>query len=123
MSLSSDNSLRSGQGQYRTSTMIDTLAIVKMLRKAGFSEEQAEAQANVISYSIDNTAVTEVKLLETEKRLEDKINLVRNEIHETEKRLENKIHETEKRLEDKINQVKIELKDEIHQVSNKLLYA
>lgn len=52
-----------------TTTVFDTLAYAKKLKAAGFTEEQAEVQAEGIAEIIDEKLATKKDLLELEERL------------------------------------------------------
>lgn len=53
--------------------MLDTLRYSKRLQSAGFSQEQAEAQAEALRDEISESVVTREQLASTEQRLDAKI--------------------------------------------------
>lgn len=55
-------------------TTFDTLMYSKKLKHAGFTEEQAEIQAEAIKELIDDKLATKHDLKQTEERLTNKIN-------------------------------------------------
>ena len=55
-------------------TTFDTLMYSKKLKQAGFTEEQAEIQAEAIKELIDDKLATKHDLKQTEERLTNKIN-------------------------------------------------
>jgi hypothetical protein len=52
-----------------TALAIDTLRYMKRLKAAGFTEEQAEVQAEALAEAIRDTLVTKIDLVDTETRL------------------------------------------------------
>ncbi len=52
-----------------TTLAIDTLRYMKRLKAAGFTEEQAEVQAEALAEAIRDTLVTKIDLVDTETRL------------------------------------------------------
>lgn len=52
-----------------TALAIDTLAITKRLTSSGYSQQQAEAQAEILAEVIDKQLVTKADLKELEYRL------------------------------------------------------
>jgi hypothetical protein len=88
--------------------ILDTHAWVKRLKDAGFTEEQAEAGVSLVTEALASrleTLTTKQDLKETEPRLEAKLK-------ETEARLEAKLKDTEVRLEAKFKGTEADLKDE-----------
>lgn len=98
-------------------SMFNTHAVVKRLQQAGFTEQQAEVQAEVLyEFVTENLATkddldrlrvaTQTDLRQTEERLH-------HEITETATQLDRKIGETEERLDHKIEQLRLETKADI----------
>ena len=52
-----------------TTLAIDTLRYMKRLKAAGFTEEQAEVQAEALAEAIRDSLVTKADLVDTETRL------------------------------------------------------
>ena len=75
--------------------MFDTHSSFTRLKRAGFTDQQAEAQTDILRDLVDGRLATKRDLQELEARLESKIK-------ELETRLESKIKELEARLESKI---------------------
>ncbi|MES2141788.1 MAG: hypothetical protein V4471_02740 [Pseudomonadota bacterium] len=69
----------------------DTLTWVKKLEKAGIPPQQAEAQVNLVFQTIDGNACTKRDLLESEGRVEVKLK-------DTESKLELKIEEVRREV-------------------------
>ncbi len=90
----------------------DTLSYAKKLVAAGFTQEQAEVQAETFLSIVQDQLVSKRDLKEVEKTLEFKIETVRRETENVRKELK----ETEKRLELKIETVKKDLKVDIEKV-------
>jgi len=55
-------------------TTFDTLQYAKKLKEAGFTEQQAEVQAEAIKELIDDKLATKHDLKQTEERLTNRIN-------------------------------------------------
>ena len=89
---------------------LDTLAYARKLREAGFSEQQAEGQAEALSAAMTDTLATRQDVLalgqnlrEVEVRLSGaiagEILSVRHDMRELEMRLRHEMRETESRME------------------------
>ena len=63
-----------------SATTFDTLTYAKLLQEAGFTIQQAEAQAEALRAVVDQNLATKQDLKEMEIRLNHKIELVRREI-------------------------------------------
>lgn len=74
--------------------MFDTLVYAKRLREAGFTEAQAEAQAEALSAVIDQNLATKQDLKELEARLEFRM----KELEFRMKELESRMKELEFRI-------------------------
>ena len=61
-------------------TSFDTLTYAKLLQEAGFTAQQAEAQAEALRAVVDQNLATKQDLKEMETRLDHKIELVRRDI-------------------------------------------
>lgn len=66
---------------------LDTLAYAKKLKAAGFTEEQAEVQAEALAEVIDERLTTKHDLAELQNHLEIRIHEVETRIRELEMRL------------------------------------
>ena len=90
-------------------TMIDTLGYVKKLTAAGFSREQAEAQAEAFRDEIANQVVTKADLDAGLMRLEHKIGgldaRLDHKIDSLGDRLDHKIDNLEARIDNKITAI------------------
>ena len=73
-------------------TTFDTLTYAKKLQEAGFTEQQAEAQAEALRAVVEENLATKLDLKEMEGRLLHEIGLVRRDTKEMETRL---LHKTE----------------------------
>lgn len=96
----------------------DTLEYSKSARAKGFTEEQAEFQAEVLaklSHGIEEQLATKESLKETEKTLVAKLD-------ELDKKLSNKTNELEIKLNNKIDQLEIKLNNKIEDMGIKLTY-
>ena len=63
-----------------SATTFDTLTYAKLLQEAGFTAQQAEAQAEALRAVVDQNLATKQDLKEMETRLDHKIELVRRDI-------------------------------------------
>ena len=63
-----------------SATSFDTLTYAKLLQEAGFTAQQAEAQAEALRAVVDQNLATKQDLKEMETRLDHKIELVRRDI-------------------------------------------
>jgi len=80
----------------------DTLAYAKKLKEAGFTEQQAEVQAEALASIVESELATKRDLKETEAAL-------KRDLKEVESRLEAKLAEVESRLEAKLAETKAEI--------------
>jgi len=62
-----------------TTSVIDTLSYARRLKEAGFTDRQAEAQADVLRDIIDSNLVTKTDLQIAVKELEAKIEASKND--------------------------------------------
>ncbi len=90
--------------------VFDTLASVKKLEEAGVPQKQAEAHIRLFSEIVEESICSKQDLLETEGRLEVKLK-------ETEGRIDLKLKE----LEFKIEEVRKEMAFQIEQAKNNLI--
>jgi hypothetical protein len=67
---------------------LDTLAYARRLREAGFSEAQAEGQAQALAAAMTDTLATKQDLRELEVRIDARFGQIETRIAEQEKRLE-----------------------------------
>jgi predicted nucleic acid-binding Zn-ribbon protein len=82
-----ENKRLSGYIWQMTTVAIDTLRYVKRLRAVGFTEEQAEVQAEALSEAVRDSLVTKADLNEGLEKLRGEIGELRAEGRETEARL------------------------------------
>ncbi len=68
-------------------TTFDTLYYAKKLREAGFTEQQAEAQAEALRAVVDENLATKRDLKELEVALRHEMELLRQEIKQSESRV------------------------------------
>lgn len=78
---------------------IDTLAYARKLREAGFSERQAEGQAEALAAAMTDTLATKQDLRELETRVEARFAAVDARFDSFEKRFDIRLSEMEKRFE------------------------
>jgi dGTP triphosphohydrolase len=94
-------------GNLRMATMIDTLGYVKKLTAAGFSREQAEAQAEAFRDDIATQVVTKADLdaglTRLEHKIDDGLTRLEHKIDDGLNRLEHKIDDGLTRLDHKIS--------------------
>ncbi len=88
----------------------DTLSYAKKLMAAGFTQEQAEVQAETFLAIVQDQLVSKRDLKEVEKTLELKIETVRRETENVRKELKIDIENVRKDLTIKIEVVKRDLK-------------
>ncbi len=94
----------------------DTLSYAKKLMAAGFTQEQAEVQAETFLSIVQDQLVSKRDLKEVEKTLELKIETVRKELTTEIETVKKDLKEVEKTLELKIENVRKELKVDIEKV-------
>ena len=94
----------------------DTLSYAKKLMAAGFTQEQAEVQAETFLTIVQDQLVSKRDLKEVEKTLELKIETVRRETENVRKDLTTEIENVRKELKIDIENVRKELKVDIEKV-------
>jgi hypothetical protein len=67
---------------------LDTLAYARRLREAGFTEQQAEGQAEALAAAMTDTLATKQDLQELEVRVDARFAATRHDLRELEARLE-----------------------------------
>ena len=77
----------------------DTLTYAKLLQEAGFTAQQAEAQAEALRAVVDQNLATKQDLKEMETRLDHKIELVRRDMKDMESRTEVRLKELDAKIE------------------------
>lgn len=94
-------------------TTFDTLHYAKKLKEAGFSEQQAETQAEALRAVVDENLATKTDLKEVESRLARDIELVRSDLKQSENAVRQEIEllrrdmrEMESRLAQEIGQLR-----------------
>jgi predicted nucleic acid-binding Zn-ribbon protein len=65
---------------------LDTLAYARRLREAGFSDEQAEGQAQALAAAMTDTLATKQDLQELETRMDARFAAIKQDLHELEAR-------------------------------------
>ena len=80
-------------------TTFDTLTYAKLLQEAGFTAQQAEAQAEALRAVVDQNLATKQDLKEMETRLDHKIELVRRDMKDMESRTEVRLKELDAKIE------------------------
>jgi long-subunit acyl-CoA synthetase (AMP-forming) len=88
-----------------TALAFDTLQYAKRLKQAGFTEEQAEIQAEALSELIDDRLATKLDLKELERQMRLEIGEVKVEIKELERAMKLDTKGIEERLSNKINEI------------------
>jgi hypothetical protein len=78
---------------------LDTLAYARRLREVGFSEQQAEGQAQALAAAMTDTLATKQDLSELEGRIEARFLRIDDRFEYLEKHLDTRLAEQEKRLE------------------------
>ena len=78
-------------------TTFDTLTYAKKLQEAGFTEQQAEAQAEALRAVVEENLATKLDLKEMEGRLLHEIELVRRDIKEMDAAVRHDMKEMEMR--------------------------
>lgn len=88
-----------------TALAFDTLQYAKRLKQVGFTEEQAEVQAEALSELINDHLATKQDLKELEREMKLEVGEVKVEIKELEKAMKLDIKGLEERLSNKINEM------------------
>jgi hypothetical protein len=99
-----------------SAAQFDTLTYAKRLHEAGFTERQAEAQAEALRAVVDENLATKRDLKELENRLEIRFKELDGRIKEMETRLEVRIKEVETKLEVRIKEVETRLEVRIKEL-------
>lgn len=89
--------------------MFNTLAYARRLKEAGFTERQAEAQAEALLEAVSESLITRADLDLAVERLTNRIDQVDRKIDRVQKELEAKIDRVQKDLETKIDQLGLRL--------------
>ena len=87
-------------------TTFDTLTYAKKLQEAGFTEQQAEAQAEALRAVVEENLATKLDLKEMEGRLLHEIELVRRDVKEMETRLQQEIELLRRDVEISLKEMK-----------------
>jgi hypothetical protein len=90
--------------------VFDTFQCIKELIKAGFQQEQAEAQVKLMGELVNQTLCTREDLEKSEERLTLKTEDVREDLEKSEERLTLKIEDARKELKIEIEVLRKELK-------------
>lgn len=101
-----------------SSLAIDTLRYAKRLRAAGFSQEQAEVQAEALSEAVRESLVTKADLNEAVEKLRGEISGVRGEISGVRGEIsgvrgeiDTASHDLRAEIEKSANSLRIEIRD------------
>jgi hypothetical protein len=78
---------------------IDTLAYARQLREAGFSEQQAEGQAEALAAAMTDTLATKQDLHELEVRVDARFSTIDARFESLEKHFDNRLSELERRFD------------------------
>ena len=81
---------------------LDTLAYAKRLREVGFSEEQAEGQAQALAAAMSDTFASKQDLRELEARIESRFVQVDARFEYLERHFDTRLAELEKRVETRL---------------------
>lgn len=104
--------------------MFNTHAVVKRLQQAGFTEQQAEVQADVLFEVVTENLASKDDLKQTEARLGHNLDAAADrldrKIEETADRLDRKIDDTAARLDHKIDATAARLDHRIEQLRGDL---
>lgn len=87
----------------------DTLGYAKKLQSAGFTQQQAEVQAQTFLAIVQEQLVSKRDLKELEVKMETKIELVRRDIKELEVKMTRNIKELESETKIKIEALEVNL--------------
>ena len=93
-----------------TDRSFDTLQYSKRMQAAGFSEEQAEAQAEEIKILIDNKMATKDDLRQSEERINHRFDGISHQFHEVDQKFIN----LEERMNHRFNEVNQQFKEVDH---------
>ena len=77
---------------------LDTLAYARRLREAGFSEQQAEGQAQALAAAMTDTLATKQDLSELRTHMEAGFAAVKHDVRELETRMEARLADLEHRI-------------------------
>jgi hypothetical protein len=77
---------------------LDTLAYARRLREAGFTEQQAEGQAEALAAAMTDTLATKQDLQELEVRVDARFAATRHDLREFEVRVDSRFAETRQDL-------------------------
>ena len=77
---------------------LDTLAYARRLREAGFSEQQAEGQAEALAAAMTDTLATKQDLRELEVRIDAQLAAVRQGVRDLETRVDARFTQVEARF-------------------------
>ena len=81
---------------------LDTLAYARRLREAGFSEQQAEGQAQALAAAMTDTLATKQDVRDLETRMEARFLQVDTRLSELDKRIEIRFSEQAARFDGKL---------------------
>jgi len=82
---------------------LDTLAYARRLREAGFSEQQAEGQAQALAAAMTDTLAAKQDLREVETRIDARFAQVDARFEYLERHLDTRLAEFEKRVENRFH--------------------
>ena len=82
---------------------IDTLAYARRLREAGFSEAQAEGQAQALAEAMTDTLATKQDLRELELRMDSRFAQVDTRLSEFEKRVDARFEHLERQFDTRLD--------------------
>lgn len=103
-----------------TGLAIDTLRYAKRLRAAGFSEEQAEVQAEALSEAIRDSLVTKLDLNEAVEKIRAEIHDLRTEADKANHDLRTEADKSNHDLRSGIEKSNHDLRSEIEKSANSL---
>ena len=83
----------------RMAIALDTLAYARRLREAGFTEAQAEGQAEALAAAMTDTLATKEDLSDLETRIDARFSQIDARLEHLEKHLDVRLIEQEKRIE------------------------
>ena len=84
---------------------LDTLAYARRLREAGFSEQQAEGQAEALAAAMTDTLATKDDLREIQTRIDARFAQIDARFEFFEKHLDTRLAEQEKRFEIRLDEL------------------
>ena len=82
---------------------LDTLAYARRLREAGFSESQAEGQAQALAAAMTDTLATKQDLRELELRLDSRFAQIDMRLTEFEKRVDTRFEHLERQFDTRLD--------------------